>query len=460
MTGITLSRAESPTSFGDLRAGIVTSPQEQAMGREFIAAARKQLSFVEDPLLVKYIEHLGSRLASSLDGDVDSLRFFLIDNPMINAFAGPGSRLAVFTGLIIATRTEAELASVVAHELGHIAQRHLPRMMERASQRKLPTAAGILAAILLGGQAGAAAMAATSGAAMADQLSYSREFEREADVLGLDILSEADYPTEAMIRFLKRLDQETRLQSVGGPEYLRTHPLTENRIALVEARIRGYPDIDEQPSLDFYHARARVRALYGAGTAERVSAELFEEQESSDSLKARAARYGLVLALNRFGDYDSALGYASQLRDEYPEEVVYQLAIAETFLQSGRASEAVDVLAGLSERAPDSMVIAYAWADALMKSRELDEARQVLRRAIRTTPGAAGLHGLLARVEGEAGNMALSFQALSEYHFLNDELDAAVANLKTALTHVGESAYLEASLSARLKELELLRGGK
>jgi len=453
-------RAEDAISLGDLRARVVTSPEEQAMGRDFIAAARKQLVFIEDPLLVDYLDKLGARLARSLEGDVDSLRFFLIDSPLINAFAGPGSRLAVFTGLISATKTEAELASVIAHELGHIAQRHLPRMMDRARQRKLPTTAGILAAILLGGQAGAAAMAATSGAAMADQLSYSREFEREADVLGLSILSAADYPTEAMIRFLKRLDQETRLQSAGGPEYLRTHPLTENRIAMVEARIHGYPSLDEQPSLDFYHARARVRALFGAGTAESVSADLLHEQASDDAMMGRAARYGLVLALNRFGNYDDAIQYATDLLDEYPEELAYQLALAETYLQSGRAAKAVDVLHDLAQKDPDALAVAYYHADALMKSRRLDEARQVLRSAIRNAPGSASLHRLLARVEGEAGNLALSFQALSEYHVLSDQLDDAIADLKNALTHAGASAYLEASLSARLTELETLRGQK
>ncbi|MED5533745.1 MAG: M48 family metalloprotease, partial [Pseudomonadota bacterium] len=193
MTGIALgalvclTTTPLPADSGHLltpaQASIVIPPGEEAMGREFIAAARQQLAFVEDPLLVRYVENLGQRLAAGLGGDTDRLRFFLIESKLVNAFAGPGGRLAVFTGLVTTTRSEAELASVMAHEIAHVAQRHLPRMMERAARRKIPTTAGILAAILLGGQAGAAAMAATTGAAMSDQLRYSREFEREADVL-------------------------------------------------------------------------------------------------------------------------------------------------------------------------------------------------------------------------------------------------------------------------------------
>lgn len=450
-------QAQQTESLGDLRAGIVTTPEEQAMGREFIAAARQQLKFIEDPLLTEYLESLGRALATSLEGDTESLRFFLIDNPMINAFAGPGSRLAVFTGLIRATRSEAELASVIAHELGHVAQRHLPRMMERARQRKLPTTAGILAAILLGGQAGAAAIAATSGAAMADQLSYNREFEREADVLGLNILAAADYPTAAMIRFLKRLDQESRLQSAGAPEYLRTHPLTENRIALVEGRVRLYPDLEERSSLDFHHARSRIRALYGEGGVDSISSDFFHEQKTDDEVVSRAARYGLILTLNRFGSYDEALKQSEALAEEFPDEFAYRLVIAETHLQSGRGADAVDVLRGLAEQRPDSTVVSYYLADALMKSRQLDEARKVVRTAIRSAPREAPLYRLLARVEGEKNNAAQSFQALAEYHYLNDEIAQALAQLNNALNASGGSAYLEASVNARIKELEALR---
>ena len=236
-TNSVLGETKLGSSLGDTRAGIVTTAEEQAMGRAFVAAARGQMRFIDDPLLVNYIETLGQRLAAGLNGDTDHLRFFLISNKLINAFAAPGGRLAVFTGLVLTTRTEAELASVMAHELAHVAQRHLPRMMERARQRQLPATAGVLAAILLGGQAGAAAMAATSGAALSDQLRYNREYEREADALGLMILTGAGYPASAMIDFLGRLDQENRLQAAGAPEYLRTHPLTQNRLALVEGRL-------------------------------------------------------------------------------------------------------------------------------------------------------------------------------------------------------------------------------
>ena len=450
--------AQSGESLGPLQAAIVIPPEEEAMGREFIAAARQQLAFIEDPLLVRYVETLGHRLAASLEGDTSRLRFFLIESRLVNAFAGPGGRLAIFTGLITTTRTEAELASVVAHELGHVAQRHLPRMMDRASRRQIPATAGILAAILLGGQAGAAAMAATSGAAVADQLRYNREFEREADVLGLTILTDGGYPAAAMIDFLKRLDQENRLQSTEVPEYLRTHPLTQNRLAMVESRLRQYGDVANSPSLDYHHAHARVRAMFDGPVGGGAITGFVHETESEDPLRARAARYGLVLALIKEGDHERAVENATALRVDYPDYLLYAIALAEALLADGKADEAVAVLESTEDKGEISVTVAYYLGDALMKSGQLEEARLRLRSALRRSPSEAALYKLLARVEGERDQWAQSFQALAEYHFLRDELDQALGHLQTAATHADDSAYLKASIDARIKEIERMPG--
>ena len=455
-----LLSADSGHLLAPTQASIVIPSEEEAMGREFIAAARQQLAFVEDPLLVRYVENLGQRLAAGLGGDTDRLRFFLIESKLVNAFAGPGGRLAVFTGLVTTTRSEAELASVMAHEIAHVAQRHLPRMMERAGRRKIPTTAGILAAILLGGQAGAAAMAATTGAAMSDQLRYSREFEREADVLGLSILTDADYPAGAMMDFLKRLDQESRLQSSGAPEYLRTHPLTQNRLGLVESRLRQYGETANPPSLDYFHAHARVRALFESPQRGGSVAGFLHEVESADVPGARAARYGLVLALIRQGDHARAVETAMVLHADYPGYPLYGIALSEALLAEGSALEAVDVLQSIQDQDGFSVIAAYYLADALMKSGQLRAARLSLRRALREAPENSAVYKLLARIEGERNQWAQSFQALAEYHYLRDELDQALVHLRTAATHVGESAYLKASIDARIKEIEKYRGKK
>ena len=219
---------------------VVVTAEEQALGREFIRLARTSLRFIEDPLLVHGVARIGARLTQVLNVDPGIIGFHLVDNPAINGFAGPGGQIVLFTGLIATAETEAEFASVVAHELAHVTQRHLPRMIERARKRQMPATAGLIAGILLGGQAGAATMAATNAAALSDQLSYSRTFEREADAVGLRILSTAGYDPQAMARFMQSLVQDTRFQVNETPEYFRTHPLSLNRIAEIESRVVGH----------------------------------------------------------------------------------------------------------------------------------------------------------------------------------------------------------------------------
>ena len=250
------------------------------------------------------------------------------------------------------------------------------------------------------------------------------------------------------------------MQSSGAPEYLRTHPLTQNRIALVESRIRQYPDFAEPPSLDFYHARVRIQALYGAGGADSVLANFTHHLDSTVTIDARAARYGQVLTLIRFGNYDEAIKLASDLHRDFPEDVSYRLALAAALLQSGQVEDAVSHLETLALETPESTVVAYYFADALMKAGRFEVSRKVLRRAIRAAPSNAFLYRLMARVEGEAGNLPQSFQALAEYYFLQDEVSRAIGALQHASTLVSDNAYLEASITSKISELEALQPSK
>ena len=151
---------------------------------------------------------------------------------------------------------------------------------------------------------------------------------------------------------------------------------------------------------------------------------------------------------------------AIALRADYPEYPLYGIALAEALLADGRALEAVEVLESVQEQEGFAVIAAYYLADALMKSGQLKAARLSLRRALREAPENAALYKLLARIEGERNQWAQSFQALAEYHFLRDELERALGHLRTAATHVGESAYLKASIDARIKEIEKYMRGK
>src|SRR6185436_6069748 len=197
-------------------------------------------SYVDDPEVSEYLAALGSRLSQASIGARQDFEFFAIRDPSINAFALPGGFIAVHTGLISTSETESELASVLSHEIAHVTQRHIARMLGQQQQMQMPMLAALAAAILLGRSrpdlASGAAVAAQAGAVQT-QLSYSRDFEREADRLGFRALETAGFDPHAMAGFFEKMQRASRIADDGTmPGYLRTHPVTIERIADAQNR--------------------------------------------------------------------------------------------------------------------------------------------------------------------------------------------------------------------------------
>ena len=434
---------------------VMVTAEEQALGREFIRLTHKHLRLIEDPLLVNGVAGIGARLTKNLNVEPGIMGFHLVDNPAINGFAGPGGQIVLFTGLISTAETEAEFASVIAHELAHVTQRHLPRMIERARKRQIPATAGLIAGILLGGQAGAATMAATNAAALSDQLSYTRTFEREADAVGLRILRTAGYDPKAMGRFIQRMAQDTQFQVNEIPEYFRTHPLSLNRIAEIESRVVHHSQEAISQTQEYLLLRARALARYDIDT-EHLMANFHSQAGADIPETASAGRYGLVLTGLRTGDHNQSVELALSLRAQSPENIFYVVGLAESLQAVGNLNDALKVLAEAMEIVPNQPVLTSYYADMLIKAGKPDQAKPAIRAGLRALPYSRRLFKLLARAEGELGRTAESFQALAEYHYLSGDLQTALAKLTTALKHVQASAYLTASITARRNEILLL----
>ena len=200
-------------------------------------------------------------------------------------------------------------------------------MIERARKRQIPATAGLIAGILLGGQAGGATMAATNAAALSDQLRYTRTFEREADAVGLRILSTAGYDPKAMGQFIQRMVQDTRFQVNQTPEYFRTHPLSLNRIAEIESRVVGHSQEATLQTQEYLLLRARALARYGIDT-EHLMANFHIQAAAEIPESASAGRYGLVLTGLRTGDYNQSVELALSLRTQSPENIFYVVGLS------------------------------------------------------------------------------------------------------------------------------------
>ena len=229
--------ADDLPSLGDASSAIVSPQQEHQLGRAWLSLLRGQVNQLNDPQLKDYVETSVYRLAETSQLQDRRLEFILIDSKELNAFAAPGGIVGVNGGLFLNAQTEGEYASVLAHELAHLSQRHFARGVEAQQRMQLPMMAALLAGIVLaaggGGDAGIGVIAGTQAAAIQEQRRFSRQNEQEADRIGIQTLARAGYDPNGMADFFERMQRVNRGNSGGYqlPEYLRTHPVTTTRIS-------------------------------------------------------------------------------------------------------------------------------------------------------------------------------------------------------------------------------------
>ena len=281
--------------------------------------------YLEDAPTLEYLNQLGGQLLGTSPearGDAGyDFFFFAVRDPSLNAFALPGGFIGSHSGLVLAAQSESELASVLAHEIGHVSQRHIARMIGNQRKDALLPMAGILIAALAARSspdlAGAAMMGGT-GLAAQRQLSFGRDAEREADRLGFQILRGAGFELNGMVNFFGRLQNASRNRTDNLPSYLRTHPMTGERMADIEARIRNLSYKQHIDSLDFLFIRSRLRVLQDdtpQGWRDATTAFLEQSRQGSRA-QLMAAKYGLAMLAQRQRDSDRALTLLSELQAE------------------------------------------------------------------------------------------------------------------------------------------------
>jgi predicted Zn-dependent protease len=212
----------------------VRADTERELGERFMLEARGGLPLVDDPAVTGYVQKLGNRLVESLGAQQFDYQFFVVAHPALNAFAVPGGYIFVFTGLLEKAKNDDELVGVLGHEIAHVHAHHIVRQQVAGQLWSAAALAGVLLS-LVNPVLGAAGIAAAQTA----QLKFSREFEQEADFLGLRIASESGYDPNALGGFFKALLVEQRLNPASVPPYMMSHPVTEDRVAHTESVIRA-----------------------------------------------------------------------------------------------------------------------------------------------------------------------------------------------------------------------------
>lgn len=443
--------------FGSTADGVMSLSEQRELGREFMKWVRKTLDVSEDPLLTDYVQSLGHRLVSASRETRGRYDFFVVEDPRINAFAGPAGNIGVNAGLILAAETESELAAVVAHEIAHVSQAHLLRSFAVQKQMTIPAVALMIAAGVLGAavdpQAGAAALMGVQGALAQKQINFTRANEEEADRIGIDTLARSGHDPFAMPGFFKKLTQANRVYESGAPELLRTHPVTSDRIADAMARAERFGHNQKPDSLRFHLTRAHLREL-GHNRAEQAIDHFENTLEKGRYRNETAERYGYARALARAGRFDDAAAQLAPLLERHPSQVELVVLQAELDRQRGNPAKAARDLKGAVGLSPGNWPLQQAYAEALLDAGKPAAALATLERLVASRPDLAPVYALMADAAGKAGNNAAAMRWRAEYLFRTDDVEPAIRQLEFALRQPGLDFHLAAKIQVRLDELQ------
>ena len=449
------------TSFNELpdlgeSARAELSPQlERRIGESIMNQIRlREPSYVDDPEVNDYLAQLGRRLVEASDNPTGEFHFFAIRDNTVNAFAMFGGFIGINTGTLLTAQSESELAGVVAHEIAHVTQNHLARQIAKEKQNTIPSliamALGILAARSNTSVAAGALTSAQAGMIQA-QLAYTRDFEREADRMGYQTLEKAGFDVRGMGEFFERLQKAGRLYENNAPVYLRSHPLTVERLSDMQNRADNSPYRQVLSTLDFHLIRAKLRAQEGTP---RDAVREFEKQLREKKYVSQAAvQYGLSLALLRARDVEGAKRASENLSALADSSPILAGLTAEIRGASGDFSGAHAIYRSALQRFPQSRSLAYGYVESLYAARDHSKAQEFLASQLQRDGLDYKLYGLQAKNYAAMGKRVLQHRAQAEFYFLQGQLGSAIEQLEFAQKATDGSFHELSAVDARLREL-------
>jgi len=459
---------------GDPSGTVFTPMQEKELGEAFFRSLHGEVEVNQDPEVSEYIQGIGQKLAANCDNPAQPFHFFVVNDPTINAFAGPGGYIGVNAGLVLVSEAESELASVLGHEIAHVTQRHLYQALQAQGKIQLLSFAAMIAAMLVGarsggsnyqnqaycgasaqgcqrgGNAGQGLAMAAMGAGTQAMINFTRDNEAEADNVGMQILSRSEFDPRSMPDFFERMQQSTRFAGHGTPEFLLTHPVTVSRISDTRGRAEKFPYRQYPDSLPYQLIRAKLRVSAAASPREAV--EYFKPLTGQGTQQRQdVARYGLALAL--LADSQAAEGkkILRALADEYPNQSHFINALAKAEMDQHNYPKAMEIYEAARERFPANEAIRLSYVQALLVVHKPEPARRLLEEMIHrvATPDN---YEMLAQAYSQLGDEAESHRYLAEAYYADGQTRTALLHLRLARKYAGPNFYLNAVIDDRMRK--------
>ena len=466
---------------GDPGGDALSRLDERKYGEMIMRQIRPDPDYSNDLPLYDFLNQMERRLlqaakklqlggANEQGSGAYNFEVFAVKDSTINAFALPGGFIGFHTGLIVSAETDSEVASVMGHETGHVLQRHLARQLDKQTTNMMIAIASMILGALAATRnpsAGAGLMQGGQAAAISNQLSYSRDAEREADRVGFQILDAAGYDVNGAPGFFQRLQKATGIMDKGVPTYVRTHPLTTDRIADMQDRARTVASRNVPTSVEFYFIKARAR-MEQAGT----SNGLYDLKNTFESFSKQAqvgkqmeGFYGLALIAQRQGKIDQSETYLAQARNVAQtasapgspiqrQSLSLDITASELALVKGKNEEALQIAQATLRAYPQSYAAGAALANAYLRLGRINDAITWLKARTRVQPNEVVWWTLLSSAYDQAKNVPMRHYALGEKYALEGAWPSAIEQMRIARTASGADYYQGSSIDARLREMQ------
>ena len=456
------SSEEDLPVIGDSSSSVISIASEYNLGRLYMAQLRRTLPEYIDPVSQDYSEHLVYRLSEFSELNDRRLEIALIDEKSVNAFAAPGGIIGINAGLIFHADTEGQLASVLSHELAHLSQRHFARRMQRQKDRSLANSLMILGSIALAGAtSNPNALLVGQQAITQQNLSFSRGDEQEADRIGFKNMVSAGFDPKSTSYMFEKLQSLSRLSGSNELEFLRSHPLTKNRIADAQSRAQGFENKNYRNSLDYDLVRNRTIVHFSEVPRQAVTIFQKELTDSSDEREKLEAYYGLALAYSRDNKHSQALNSMRQALEMDSENLMLQIGLLELHIEAENYFEAEALASSLLSTNPYNYPISMLYNRVLMNKGDYKLGEKILKDLTLKRPKDPQVWYWLAEVQGLDKNVIGLHLSRAEYFFLTGSYETSIKHLRMALDLTGNNFQLTESIHNKIershKSIEALK---
>ena len=410
---------------GDRLSGAVSETEEEILGRQFLRDLKRETDILYDPIVQEWTELFIYKIGENSKVSKKTFEILLIRDNNLNAFAAPGGIIGVNAGLFKYADNEAQFASVVAHELAHLSQRHFARQILENSDRSNASLATVLASIVVAVATQApAAVIGAQGLLASQRLRFSRLYETEADREGFITLENSGYDTSEMAEMFKNMQELRRLSGDTPPEFLLTHPVTTRRITESRERARENPQDGIVDSFNFRLIKNRVKYLM----TDNLSIRAFEKEigDTDDDKYFRA-----LIEMKKL-NFSKSIEILNGLEEKYPDNLIIKTTIAEVYTESGNVRKSKDYTKKLLSVSLGNYPLSYNLANAFIQEEDYVAAEGVLEDIKFYRPVDINLLRDLSEVQKLSNNMLGYHLTNSEFLFYSGRYEEALMDLQEA----------------------------